>query len=294
MDLLDLAPVGAKTTMRIGGQARAYAELKTREDVEEAVKAAKQRDLPLIVLGGGSNTVFADGVIEAFVVRIKADASVIDGDRVTVQSGKILASLINELAAADLDLSALTGIPGSVGGAVFGNAGQGAGGIWLDSFVESVTGYVDGAWKTFSKEECDFRYRESGFKDRARKDPLSPPIVWETTLRVPRRPGAEVKAEVERLIKKRIETQPHLRTAGSCFKSLPDNTPAWKLIDAAGLRGTTIGGAQIAEKHANFLLNVNKASYADLKALVEKVKSTVQEPLHVEMRFIENDGKAAF
>jgi UDP-N-acetylmuramate dehydrogenase len=294
MDILPLAPVGPKTTMRIGGQARWYAEPKTREDVEQAVAFAKEKNVPLLVLGGGSNTVFADGVIEALVLRIKADASQIDGDRVTVQGGKILASLINELAAADLDLSALTGIPGSVGGAVFGNAGQGAGGTWLDTYVESVTAYIDGQWKTFGKDECNFRYRESWFKDHAREHPLSPPIVWEATLRLPRRPGAEVKAEVQRLIKKRIETQPHLRTAGSCFKSMPDGTPAWKLIDAAGLRGTKIGGAQIAEKHANFLLNVEKASYADLKALVQKAKDTVTEPLHVEMRFIENDGKTAF
>lgn len=288
MELTELVSIGGKTTMRIGGQARFYGEMQSKEDVEQAYATAREKGLPLIVLGGGSNTVFTDGVVEAVVVRMKATETTVDGNSVTVKGGAILGSLINDLAEKNLDLSALTGIPGTVGGAIVGNAGQGPKGIWIDTFVRSVTFYADGAWKTFSKEECAFAYRESGFKHRS-----SPAIIWEATLEVPSRPAAEVKSEVERLIQKRIETQPHLRTAGSCFKAV-GATPAWQLLDAAGLRGKKFGGVEIAQKHANFLLNDGTATYADAVSAVEAARTAVPHDLEVEMRFIESDGSLRF
>lgn len=292
MQLQELVSVGSKTTMRIGGKARWYAEPETPADVEEVVRIAIEKSVPLIPLGSGANTVFTDGVVEALVFRVKASNVAVDGNMVTVDAGKNLAMLINELAKQNLDLSALTGIPGTVGGALFGNAGQGAGGIWLDRFVVDVTAYIDGQWKTLKSEECGFRYRESVFKDLA-KGAKIPPIIWKATLNVPSRPASEVEAEVQRLLQKRIETQPHLKTAGSCFKTVGD-TPAWKLVDAAGLRGHQIGGVQIAEKHANFLLNKGDATYADAKKLVETIRKKVPQHLEVEMRFVEEDGSLAF
>lgn len=282
-------PLAGKTTMRIGGTARYFAELVTRDDVEAAWAFAQEKDVPLIVLGSGSNSVFADGVVEALVVRIKNETITVEENTIRAGAGKNLAMLINELAKQNLDLSPLTGIPGTLGGAIFGNAGQGPQGIWLDHYVQDVTVFTEGQWKTHSHDECDFGYRESMFKhgtDHA-------PIIWETVLHVPSRAKAEVEADVQSLLQKRIETQPHIKTAGSCFKAV-GGTPAWKLIDAAGLRGTTVGGVQIAEKHANFLLNKGNATYSDAKAIVERVKQTVTEPLDVEMRFIENDGSLAF
>ncbi|HLD71851.1 MAG TPA: UDP-N-acetylmuramate dehydrogenase [Candidatus Peribacteraceae bacterium] len=288
MQIQELVSVGSKTTMRIGGQAKFYAELSTKEDAEAAMQFAKANKLPLIILGSGSNTVFADGVINALVVRLKPDKTTVTGNIVRVDAGKNLAMLVNELAKEHLDLSSLTGIPGTVGGAIFGNAGQGPKGIWMDHYVKDVTVYMNGAWQTLPKEACEFRYRESVFKHMKETA-----IVWHVTLDIPSRDRALVETEVQALLKKRIETQPHIKTAGSCFKAVGD-TPAWKLIDAAGLRGAKIGGIQIAEKHANFLLNIDKASYKDAKAIVEKVKKTITEPLDVEMRFIEEDGSLAF
>lgn len=288
MDLKELVSIGGKTTMRIGGQARFYGEMQTKEDVEQAYAAAREKGLPLIVLGGGSNTVFTDGIVEAVVVRMKAAETTVDGNSVTVKGGVILGSLINDLAQRDLDLSALTGIPGTVGGAIVGNAGQGPKGTWIDTFVRSVTCYADGIWQTFAKDQCGFAYRESDFKHRA-----SPAIIWEATLEVPSKPAADVKAEVERLIQKRIETQPHLRTAGSCFKAV-GATPAWQLLDAAGLRGRKFGGVEIAQKHANFLLNDGTATYADAVSAVEAARTAVPHDLEVEMRFIEPDGSLRY
>ncbi|MDD4319601.1 MAG: FAD-binding protein [Candidatus Peribacteraceae bacterium] len=285
MLLQEHIPVGTKTTMKIGGSARWYAELLTKADAEEAQRFAREKNVPLIVLGGGANTVFADGTIDALVVRIKADAVRIDGRNVVAEAGTILASLINTCAEHELDLSALTGIPGTVGGALFGNAGQGPKGTWLDSFVTSVTALVDGEWKTFSKDECDFRYRESAFKQ------MPDVVLWETNLIFPSRPETKIKADIERLIKRRFETQPHLKTAGSCFKAVGDGTPAWQLIEKAGLRGFKIGGVQVSEKHANFLLNVDKATFADVLAVTQKICEAVPQIEGIEMRLYGEDGK---
>jgi UDP-N-acetylmuramate dehydrogenase len=290
MTIQENVAVGSKTTMRIGGKARYYADVMTKEDLTEAWTFAKEKNIPLIPLGGGSNTIFADGVIDALVIRIKNDATTIDGSSIEVSAGKILASLINELGKVDLDLSPLTGIPGTIGGALFGNAGQGpAGKIWIDTYVESVTALIDGVWKTLTKEQCDFRYRESFFKDHT--DAGGSVIIWSARLTAPSKPGAEVHDEVERLLKKRIETQPHIKTAGSCFKALPDGTPAWKLIDAAGLRGKQIGGVQIAEKHANFLLNVNQGTFEDAMNVTKMIRDAVPQIAGIEMRFYGENGK---
>lgn len=285
----EMIPLAGKTTMRIGGTARYFAELATTEDAEAAYGFCAQEGVPLIVLGGGSNTVFADGVIEGLVVRVKADRVYTDGNLVQVESGKNLPMLINELAKQNLDLSPLTGILGTVGGAVFGNAGQGPAGIWIDTYIRDVTVFMEGEWKTFKKDECDFGYRESRFKH----GPEHSPVIWDVTLEIPSRPQADIEIDIQALLKKRIETQPHVKTAGSCFKAVGE-VPAWRLIDAAGLRGHASGGVQIAEKHANFLLNTGSATFADAKQIVDDVKKAVKEPLDVEMRFIENDGSLGF
>ncbi len=272
--------------MRIGGSARYFAELQTRQDAEDAFRFSRENKIKLLPLGSGSNTIFAPEV-DVLVVQVKHATVQVDGDRVTVGAGKNLALLIRELALLGLDLSALTGIPGTVGGAIFGNAGQGPVGVWIDAFIESVTVY-DGMWKTMTKGECDFRYRESVFKDSPQ-----PLIIWEAVLRLPKADPAAIKTTVESLLQKRIETQPHLKTAGSCFKAIGD-TPAWKLIDAAGLRGFRIGDIEISPKHANFLINTGQATYADAVAVVENVKEKIPEDMAVEMRFIEPDGSLRF
>ena len=323
-------PLRPKTTLKIGGSARYYAELSSKEDVEETYAFAKEKNLPLIVLGAGSNTIFADGIIEALVVKIVADDVECHGEchpersqngaersfggdegrtmtRVYAEAGKYLAPLINELAEQNLDLSALTGIPGTVGGAIFGNAGQGFGGTWTDTFIESVEVFEwkenRGKWKVYSKDECEFGYRASMFKklsstcaehSRSIHSPLSSPLIWSCTMNIPSKPKEEVQVEVDRLLKRRIETQPHRKTAGSCFLSLSKEAPAWKLIEGAGLRGHQIGGIKVSEKHSNFLMNEGDASFEDAKNLVEHIKSKVSQDMKVEMRFVEEDGSLAF
>ncbi len=288
LQLQELVSLRTKTTMRIGGNARYYAELSSKQECEEAYALAKEKRLPLIVLGGGSNTIFADGTIEALVVRIKAESVTVEGNRVTVEAGKNLPNLISELAEKNLDLSPLTGIPGVVGGAIFGNAGQGFGGIWISNYVKEAEALVGGEWQTLTQEGLHFAYRFSAFKE------MGAPIIWSVTLEVPSRKASEVQAEVERLLKVRIDTQPHVKTAGSCFLSLSKEKPAWKLIDAAGLRGKAIGEVEVSTKHTNFLINKGKASFKDAKALVRNIRDAIPEELEVEMRFVEEDGNLAF
>lgn len=285
----EMVPVGTKTTMRIGGKAHYFAELATKDDIEAAEAFSSEKGIPLVVLGSGSNTVFSDGVVEALVIRVKNEEVTMEDGLIRIGAGKNLAMLINELAKQDYDLSPLTGIPGTIGGAIFGNAGQGPKGIWIGSYVKEVTVFVENEWKVFSKDECGFDYRESRFKN----GPVHAPIIWEVVLEVPKGDRMIIEGTVQSLLQKRIETQPHIKTAGSCFKAVGE-TPAWKLIDAAGLRGMTIGGVQIAEKHANFLLNTGNATYEDAKKIVHEVKTKIHEPLDVEMRFIEEDGSLAF
>ncbi len=289
MHLKEHEPLGPKTTMRIGGTARYFAELTTKEAAEEAYAFAQEKNLPLIVLGSGSNTIFADGEINALIVRIAAqDWTVENSATIAISSGKNLPMLINELAKEGLDLSPLTGIPGTIGGAIFGNAGQGPKGIWVDQFVESVT-IFDGQWRTLTKKECGFEYRESIFKKKL----SAYPIIWSATLTIPHGDPAAVKAEIERLLQKRIETQPHQRTAGSCFKAVGD-TPAWQLIDAVELRGYKSGGVMISEKHANFLIGEKGATFKDAVNVVNTVKEKIPEKLEVEMRCIQPNGSLTF
>jgi len=288
MTIQENIPLAPKTTMRIGGNARYFAELKTKQDAEDAWQFAKEKKIPLIVLGAGANTVFAGGTIKALVVHILAQEIEVSGNTVRADTGCALATLVATLAKRGLDLSTLTGIPGTVGGAIFGNAGQGPQGVWIDHYVQTVTVFAEGEWKTLSKDECRFAYRESAFKHW----PLpTPPILWKITLTVPSRATDDIENDITMLLKKRSVAQPNFRTAGSCFKTQPDGTPAWKLIETAGLKGSKIGDLQISDKHANFLINTGSASFDDLLKTVEKIRASVPKPMQLEMRLIGEDGK---
>jgi UDP-N-acetylmuramate dehydrogenase len=288
MNLQEQFSLRSKTTMRLGGTAEYFVELMTKDDADEVVKFAATKNLPLVLLGSGSNTVFADGQISAVVAQVRYTNVEIKGTKVTVGAGKNLPMLVNELAEQGLDLSVLTGIPGTLGGAIFGNAGEGPKGVWIDSFVETVTVRIDDVWKTLERGMCEFSYRESAFKSH-----VSPVLIWEAVLNVPKGDPVEIKKKIQAVLARRIETQPHLKTAGSCFKAV-GGTPAWQMIDAVGLRGLAVGGIQIAPKHANFLLNTGDGTYADAVQLLEVVKEKIPENLEVEMRFVEGDGRLRF
>ena len=140
-----------------------------------------------------------------------------------------------------------------------------------------------------TKDECNYRYRESWFKDNAALSPL----IWSVTLRLPEIAPENIEAEVQRLLQQRLDTQPHIKTAGSCFKAV-GGKPAWQLIDEAGLRKTTSGGVHISEKHANFLINDGEATFEDATKVVQTIEENIPEGLEVEMRFVKEDGTLLF
>jgi UDP-N-acetylmuramate dehydrogenase len=273
--------------MHIGGIARYFAELMTKQDAEEAWRFAAKHRLPLIPIGAGSNTIFADETIEAVVIHVQAEDVKFEENCTRVQAGKYLASLVTECAKQGLDLSVLTGIPGTVGGAIVGNAGQGPKGIWTDAFVQTVTAFVSGQWKTFTRAECGFQYRESIFKT------LPSAVIWAVDLIIPKKETRDIEAEIVKLLKHRREAQPSSKTAGSCFKALPDGTPSWKIIEGAGLRGHCVGGIHLSEKHANFLMNENNGTFKDACSLVQEVRKRTGVPLKLEMRFYDSQGRVA-
>ena len=135
----------------------------------------------------------------------------------------------------------------------------------------------------FTAGDCAFGYRESIFKH------LDHPLLWKTTLSVPSRAAKEIESDINTLLKKRSIAQPFTRTAGSCFKAM-NGTPAWKIIDAAGLKGAKVGDLQVSDKHANFLINTGNGTYDDAKSLVTEIREKTGSPLELEMRFIEESG----
>lgn len=284
MEIREHVALGPKTTMRIGGTARYFAELASPTDVEEAWAWAKERSVPIIALGGGSNTIFADGVIHALVVRVTHTALSEEGACLRIGAGHSVATLVREGAERGWDFSALSGIPGTLGGAIVGNAGQGPKGTWIDSFIETVT-FFDGAWQTIPRDACGFGYRESMFKHAKATQ-----LLYECVLRAPSGDPATIKARIESLLQKRMETQPHRRTAGSCFKA-SGSTPAWQLIEAAGLRGYAVGDIAISMKHANFLESGTHPRFDDAISLIRHVQTCIPVGLEVEMRCIDEQGR---
>ena len=147
-----------------------------------------------------------------------------------------------------------------------------------------------------SNEDCNFSYRESWFKEKSQLPTANcqlPPVIWSVTLNVPKKDPAEIKSEIERLLQQRIDTQPHVKTAGSCFKAV-GGTSAWQLIDAAGLRDTKSNDVHISEKHANFLINDGEATFEDAVNVVKTIEEGIDSGLEVEMRFVKEDGTLEF
>ena len=288
MDIQENVSLAPKTTMQIGGNALYYADLYKPEECEEAIAFAIEKEIPLILLGGGSNTIFEDGTIQALVVRVAADKIEINGNEVKIECGKNLPDLVDELAKKGLDLSVLTGIPGSLGGAIVGNAGQGPKGAWIDSYINKVNVFTEDGWEEMQKSKCHFGYRESVFKHTEKTN-----IIWSSTLTLPPADPETIKETIKEGLHSRMASQPFTMTAGSCFKAL-NGVPAWKYIDAAGLKGRQEGGVQVSEKHANFLINKDNGTYRDAVSLVQTIEGFVGEPLDVEMRFIKKNGSTEF
>lgn len=258
------------TSFKVGGKADFFIKAYFIEEIKSVLKIAKDNNIPLFVIGNGTNLLFKDEGYRGIVLQIKLEDIKIDENEVTVQSGVKNAVLSNKLL--DNSLSGFefaSGIPGTIGGAIKMNAG--AYGKEIKDIVKEVT-YLDfdGNVHTISNEECEFSYRHSRFLNEKA-------IILEVKFHFEKGNKQEIKDIISELLKQRKEKQPlEYPNAGSTFKR-GENYITAKLIDECGLKGYTIGGAQVSEKHAGFLINKENASAKDILDLIEYVQKVVKE-----------------
>jgi UDP-N-acetylmuramate dehydrogenase len=256
---------------RTGGPAQWLAR---PDDVEDLSRFLRELDpsIAVMAVGLGSNLIVRDGGVPGVVVRLpKAMAEVVveSDQRIRAGGGAAGIKVASTARDAGIDgLSFLSGIPGTVGGAVRMNAGA-YGRETADVLVEATLVLRDGTIETWPAERFGYTYRHSELPEGA--------IVVEALFRGGIGDAEDIGAEMERIAREREATQPtRTRTGGSTFKNPPEDK-AWRLIDAAGCRGMTVGDAQVSKKHCNFLLNLGEATSADIEALGEEVRRRVKE-----------------
>jgi len=279
-------PLAPYTWFRVGGAADALFLPADQDDLADFLKALPE-DIPVTVLGVGSNTIVRDGGIEGVVIRLMGGywgRVEIDGDRVSAGAGALDLNVAKAAAKAGIGgLSFLSGIPGSIGGAVRTNAG--CYGQELSDVVIAVEGITRaGAPITLARKDIGFSYRHTDFAAN----------IVVTRLHLKGETGGSPDALADEIAAhqtRRAETQPIKdKTGGSTFANPdPPGTPearsSWKLIDAAGCRGLRVGGAMVSEKHCNFLINTGEASAADIEALGELVRARVLAHSGVDLRW---------
>ncbi len=277
------APMAPLSWFRTGGPAQVLFTPADEEDLAAFLKG-RPRDLPVTVVGLGSNLLVRDGGVPGVVIRLgKAFARIgTDGLRVRAGAGAPDVKVARAAAEAGIDgLSFLRGIPGAIGGALRMNGGA-YGGEVKDVLVEARALDGEGRPHTLSLAQMGFSYRHCGVPEDF--------IFVEATFQGRAGDPETILAEMNRITEARSTTQPvNTRTGGSTFRN-PDGRRAWELIDAAGCRGYRIGDAQVSEMHCNFLINHGAAKAADIERLGEEVRARVKATsgvdLHWEIRRI--------
>lgn len=259
------------SSFKIGGACDALIRVNSAECLRDALLACKENNIPYFVLGKGSNVLISGEGLKGLVILIANDFSEIkpDGEFIDCTAGAALSNICRT--ARDLSLTGLEfayGIPGTVGGAVYMNAG--AYGGQMEDIVISCT-YLDsgGELKEISGEELGFGYRRSFFTDSGK-------IIVGVRLQLKRGEMFRIDARMNELLKKRRDKQPlEFPSAGSTFKR-PDGDYASRLIDACGLKGASCGGAEVSAKHAGFVVNKGGATFEDVMCVINMVKEKVK------------------
>ena len=273
-------PLAPFTWFRVGGPAQILFSPADESDLAYFL-ARLPREIPVTVIGLGSNLIVRDGGVPGVVIRLGAkgfgEIEMLPGDR--LRAGAAVPDMKAARAAADAGLDGLAflrGIPGSIGGALRMNAGA-HGGETTDVLIEARGVDRSGAVRSFTHDEMGFSYRHSE----------APEDVIFTSALLQGRPGEPdaIRAEMDRITAAREASQPiREKTGGSTFAN-PRPESAWKVIDAAGCRGLVLGDAQVSEMHCNFLINRGQASAADIEGLGEEVRRRVRAHSGVELRW---------
>jgi len=266
------------TTMRVGGAADCVVYAKNIEDIKKVVRGCAENGVPLTVVGRGSNLIVRDGGLRGVVLQLGKDfgSIAVEENRITAQAGATLGALSR--AALDNGLEGLEfaeGIPGSVGGGVYMNAGA-YGGEMAQVLTKVCVLQKDGTVAEMSKEELDMRYRHTKLMELGC-------VVLEAEFELKQGNKGEIAARMADFAQRRREKQPiQYPSSGSFFKR-PEGYFAGKLIQDAGLKGATIGGAQISELHAGFMINIGNATAGDILNLMEKVQNEVMAQFGVQL-----------
>jgi UDP-N-acetylmuramate dehydrogenase len=266
------------TTLGTGGPARAFARPETEAEVEEALRWAAERDLPVATIGLGSNLLAADEGVDELVLKLAGSlaAVAVDGDVVRAGGGAANAVALHRARAAGLGgFEFACAIPGTIGGGVWMNGGA-YGGDFEHVLARVHVATAEGTgWLT--PAELGLSYRHSDLRHGQ--------VVVEAELGLHPRDPAEIKAEVAELNARRKAAQPtNRRTFGSVFKNPEHELTAGRMLEACGLKGHRIGGAQISPKHANFIENAGAARTADAIALMHEARRRAHEQYGVELR----------
>ncbi|HBB37518.1 MAG: UDP-N-acetylenolpyruvoylglucosamine reductase [Candidatus Moranbacteria bacterium GW2011_GWC1_45_18] len=311
MNIQENIPLAQYTTLKVGGAARFFCEAKNEEEISGAVKFAEEKKLPVFVLGGGSNILVSDKGFDGVVIRLRNSQLVIRNLDIICHGGCQLSKAVSESVKAGLTgLEWAAGIPGMVGGAVWGNAGAPWGS--MADCVESVKvlDKKDLRFKIYDLKKCDFEYRNSIFKRNSNL------VILSVSLKLKKGKKEESEKRVKEILAQRKEKQPmDFPSSGSFFanptikdqkviseferetntkvkdnKNLYQNSgsevkiPAAYLIEEAGLKGKKIGGAQVSEKHANFLVNAGNAKAEDFIILAAVIKTRVRNKFGIQLR----------
>lgn len=261
------------TNFKIGGNADVFVIAKNIEEIKCVIKFSKENNIPLTILGNGSNVLVSDKGIRGIVLQIGLKEIKVEKHEnalIEVDAGAMLGALAQILLKQRISgFEFAAGIPGSIGGAIRMNAG--AYGGEMKDIVKNVTVLNEkGEINILTNEECEFSYRHSRFTD-------SKEIVIKVTLELPLGDEAEIKAKMDEYNQSRREKQPlNLPSAGSTFKRGADFITA-KLIDECGLKGYTSGDAQVSTLHAGFVVNLGNATAQDVLNVVNHVKQVVLE-----------------
>jgi UDP-N-acetylmuramate dehydrogenase len=272
-------PLASRTSFGIGGPADFFVELRRPKAIEEVIDGCAQRDIPYLLLGAGTNLLIADGGVEGLVLRVVNREHEVDGRVVRAGAGLKMMRLARIVADAGLrGFEFAIGVPGTVGGAVYQNAG--CWGKELREVLVAVEGFMPGAGKkTWKPADLKFGYRTSALREGALKGGL----VVEAVIQLERGDGEEAKALMAKLTRERNETQPiKTKNCGSVFKNPPGDS-AGRLVQAAGLKGAREGNAVVSTMHGNFIVNEGGATAADVKRLIERIQVEVRRRFNIEL-----------
>ena len=273
--VLEGEPLSRHTTFKIGGPAEYFIEPHDEDDLREVLRAARARTMPVAILGAGSNVLVRDTGARGVVIRLSRPffrSIAFDGGAVEAGSGVSLAHLIRETSARGrAGVEFLTGIPGTLGGALAGNAG--AWGKSIADIVEIVRVMdYNGRHKALTKSACGFRYRGSM---------LSRYIILGSRLYSRTKPPEWIESRIQEYQARRRASQERAHPNAGCIFKNPDGVSAGQLLDACGCKGWSAGGAAVSEKHANFIINKNKASSRDVITLMARMNRAVAQTYNV-------------